>query len=117
MTLVEIVRWSQVAGMLLAAGCSLWFLAHYLRYWDSSSPFARFIVSLNVTLVLIAGAFTVGRFFRQAMVIESAKAMLLLVLIAVMSWQLSLLSYARSQSHKSGHEEAPTPPPEGQDRG
>ena len=117
MTLIEIVRWSQVAGMLLAAGCSLWFLSYYLKSWDSSSPFARFIVSLNTTVILIAGAFTVGRFFRQALVIESAKAMLLLVLIAVMSWQLSLLSYARSQSHESRHEEAPTPPPQGQDRG
>lgn len=117
MTIVEIIRWSQVLGMVVAGLCSGFFLVRYLRYWDPYSPFARFVVTLNAIVVLTTVVFAVGRIWRQVLWIEASKSIAIVFLAGVLLWQLILLARSRSHSHNTGHEKAPAPPPQGQDWG
>lgn len=112
--MIDIVIGAQTAGFIFVSVASLWFLAYYFPSHDRSSPFARFVVSLNLTIAIVGLVFVVGSIYERSLVMEGAKAVMLVVLGLVMLKQLSLLSIAQSES---GHEKAPTPPPKGQDRG
>lgn len=110
---MEALSLIQVTGLLFFSALALWFLIYYIPIHDRRSPFARFIAGLNVVVFLLGLTFALDLVMAEMLIIEIAKAVVPIGFGLVMFRQLFLLSAAQ----RSGHEDAPTPPPEGQDRG
>lgn len=91
MDLIDLVRWSQVLGLVLMTVVCVAFLVHYSRRWDLSNQASRFIVTLNLALIFAALAFTVGRIWSGYIIIEAFRAVVLLGLAILMAMQFMLM--------------------------